>query len=129
MLNKVTLIGHVGQDPELKNTTSGSSVCNFSLATNETWKDKTGTKQTRTEWHSCVAWGKTGETIARYCSKGQQLYVEGRLRTEKWDNNGVTHYRTKVNLTEFKFLGGPKKQQGGGAQTEMPQEDDNDFPF
>ena len=84
-LNKVMLLGRLGQEPELKYTPSGSAVCNFSLATTESWSDKSGQKQERTEWHRIVVWGKLGELCNQYLSKGRQAFVEGTLQTRSWE--------------------------------------------
>lgn len=108
-LNKVMLIGHLGQDPELRHTQGGTAVCNFSLATTERWKDKSGEKQERTEWHRCVAWGKPGEVLAKYLTKGSQVYIEGSLETKQWeDKDGNKRYTTEIKVRDFTFLGGGK---------------------
>jgi len=86
-INKVIIVGHLGKDPEVRYTPSGSAVANFSVATSETWKDKTtGEKKERTEWHRIVAWDKLGEICGEYLSKGRQVYVEGRLQTRSYDD-------------------------------------------
>ena len=112
-INKVLLIGRLGQDPELKYTPSGSAVCNFSLATSESWTDKSGQKQERTEWHRVVVWGKLAELCNQYLSKGRQSFVEGALQTRQWeDKQGQKRYTTEVNAKNIPFLGG---QAGAGA--------------
>ena len=118
-VNKVILIGRLGQDPELKYTPSGASVCNFSLATSETWNDKaSGQKQERTEWHRVVVWGKMAELCNQYLSKGRQAFIEGRLQTRSWeDQNGNKRYTTEINASTVQFLGGasqgaPSNNQG-----------------
>ena len=136
-VNRVILVGNLGSDPEVKSIPSGASVCNFALATNESWKDKDGEKQERTEWHRCVCWGKRGEAIGRYAGKGSQLYVEGKNRTRKWeDKDGNTRYTTEVVVTDFQFL--DKKGGGGGdpqwserfqKQPDEPVGPDEDIPF
>ena len=85
-VNKVILIGNLGKDPEIKYMASGNPVCRFSLATNETWKDKTGNAQERTEWHSIVCFGKIAEVSGQYLTKGRACYVEGSIRTAKWQD-------------------------------------------
>lgn len=102
-LNKVCLIGHVGADPEINNLNSGSIVANFSLATSESWKDKSsGEKKERTEWHRVVVWNEgLCNVIEQYVRKGQKLYVEGQLQTRKWEKDGVERYSTEVVLTGF----------------------------
>ena len=103
-LNKVTLIGNVGQDPEIRNTQDGREIANFSIATTESWKDKnTGERQSKTEWHRIVVFsqGLVG-IIKNYVKKGSKLYIEGQLQTRKWtDNNGVEKYTTEVVLQNF----------------------------
>lgn len=96
-VNKVILIGNVGQDPDVRRMPSGDAVANVSLATSETWKDKgTGERQERTEWHRVVFFGKLAEIVEQYVRKGSKLYVEGKLRTRKYDKDGQTHYSTEV---------------------------------
>ncbi len=107
-VNKVILLGRLGQDPELKHTPSGAAVCNFSLATSETWNDKSsGQKQERTEWHRVVVWGKLAELCNQYLAKGRQAFVEGRLQTRSWDDkDGNKRYTTEINATTVQFIGG-----------------------
>ena len=107
-VNKVIILGRLGQDPELKYTPSGAAVCNFSLATTESWNDKnSGQKQERTEWHRVVVWGKLAELCNQYLSKGRQAFVEGRLQTRSWDDkNGQKRYTTEINATTVQFIGG-----------------------
>ncbi len=110
-VNKVILIGNLGADPELRYTPSGQAVCDLRLATNESWTDKQGQKQERTEWHRVVMWGKPAEICKQYLTKGQKLYVEGRLQTRSWDDKeGNKRYSTEIIGTDFMFLGG-----GSGA--------------
>src|SRR6186713_497002 len=110
-VNKVILIGNLGADPELRYTPSGQAVCDLRLATNESWTDKNGQKQERTEWHRVVMWGKPAEICKQYLSKGQKLYIEGRLQTRSWDDKeGNKRYSTEIIGTDFMFLGG-----GSGA--------------
>ncbi|MBG56286.1 MAG: single-stranded DNA-binding protein [Deltaproteobacteria bacterium] len=104
-LNKVTLIGRLGQDPEIRYTQSGSAVANATIATNDFWTDKQGEKQERTEWHSLVLWGKLADLAQSYLKKGSQVYVEGRLQTRDWeDQQGQKHYKTEVVVTTMQFL-------------------------
>jgi single-strand DNA-binding protein len=112
-VNKVILVGHLGKDPEVKFTPSGTPVAKFTLATNERYKDKDGNWQDRTEWHSLVAWQRTAEIIGEYCKKGSQVYIEGRLKTDSWDDKetGQKKYRTDIVVNELVLLGG----RGGGA--------------
>ena len=88
-LNKAMVIGNLGKDPELRTTGSGKSVCNFSVATNESWKDASGEKQERTEWHRIVVWGPQAEACGKYLAKGRQVYVEGRIQSREWEDNDV----------------------------------------
>ena len=104
-LNKVTLIGRLGQDPEIRYTQSGSAVANATIATNDYWTDKQGEKQERTEWHSLVLWGKLADLAQSYLKKGSQVYVEGRLQTRDWeDQQGQKHFKTEVVVTTMQFL-------------------------
>jgi len=106
-MNKVILIGRLGKDPELRTLESGASVANFSLATNEKYKDRNGEYQERTEWHNCTAWGKRAEVIEKYVQKGQHLIVEGKINTDKWtDSDGNERRSTKIVVTNFEFIGG-----------------------
>ncbi len=106
-INKVILVGRLGQDPELKYTPSGMAVCNFSMATSESWTDKSGQKQERTEWHRIVVWGKLGEISGKYLAKGRQAYVEGQLQTRSWEGkDGQKRYTTEINAKNVQFLGG-----------------------
>lgn len=132
-VNKVLLIGRLGQDPELRYTAGGSAVCNFSLATSENWQDKNGQKQERTEWHRVVIWGKLGELCNQYLKKGRQAYVEGKLQTRSWeDKTGQKRYTTEINATNVKFLGSPgasdgyaSQDQGFGAPSPSASNDNN----
>lgn len=115
-VNKVILIGNLGADPELKYTPSGTAVCTFRLATSESFKDRDGNMQERTEWHRIVAWTKLGEIAAQYLSKGRQVYVEGSIRTRSWeDQSGERKYMTEIVARDIQFLGGQGGQGGGGG--------------
>jgi len=105
-LNKVILIGNLGRDPEVRYTPGGLAVANFSMATSETWKNKEGEKETRTEWHRIVAWGKLGEICGEYLSKGKQVYIEGRIQTREWeDKEGNKKYTTEIIALQMLMLG------------------------
>lgn len=122
-INKVTLLGHLGKDPELKYTPQGTPVVKFSMATNERWKDKNGDWQDRAEWHNLVAWQRLAEIINEYCKKGSQLYIEGRLQTRSWDDkpSGVKKYMTEIVVGEIVLLGnrnGDSDRGEGGYQRE-----------
>lgn len=110
-LNKVMLIGHVGQDPELKYTPQGAAVVNFSLATNESYKDTNGQMVDRTEWHRIVAWRKLAEVLGQYLHKGSKVYIAGKLQTRSWDDkDGNKRYTTEIKADRITLLGG-----GGGG--------------
>lgn len=115
-VNKVIILGRLGQDPELKYTPSGAAVCNFSLATSETWNDKnSGQKQEKTEWHRVVVWGKLAELCNQYLAKGRQAFVEGKLQTRSWDDkNGQKRYTTEISATTVQFIGGPAQSASAG---------------
>lgn len=104
-VNKVILIGRLTKDPEVRSTTSGQTVTSISVATSRSWKDQAGQKQEKTEFHNVVAWAKRGEVIAQYFTKGQEIFVEGRLETRNWDDKatGKKMYRTEVILDNFEF--------------------------
>lgn len=106
-LNKVHLIGNVGKDPELRYTPSGAAVCALSIATSRSWKDKTsGEKQTETEWHRVVFYDRLAEIAGEYAKKGKPIYVEGRLKTRKWEKDGHDNYTTEIIVENLQLLGG-----------------------
>lgn len=119
-VNKVILIDHIGKDPEARHLDSGVTVANFSLATNESYTDKSGNKQTLTEWHNVVIWGKLAEVMEKYGKKGQMLYVEGSLKTESYDKDGEKRYITKIKCDNFRFLG--SKSEGSGNNQDYASE-------
>lgn len=122
-VNKVILVGRLGQNPEVKYAASGNAVANFSIATSENWTDKQGQKQERTEWHRIVVWGKLAELCGQYLAKGRQAYIEGRLQTRQWqDKEGQTRYTTEVQAQTVQFLGGAAgaSADGGGASMGAP---------
>ena len=101
-INKVILVGNLGRQPELKQTTTGNTLANLALATSKTWNDKAGVKQERTEWHNITVFGRLAEIVGQYCQKGTKLYVEGELETNKWqDKQGNDRYTTKVIVNNF----------------------------
>ncbi len=131
-INKVILVGRLGQDPELKYTPSGMAVCNFSIATSENWTDKSGQKQERTEWHRIVVWGKLAEISGKYLAKGRQAYVEGQLQTRSWEaQDGQKRYTTEIVAKNVQFLGGAStgvdNASMGGAQQSAPASNNNDM--
>jgi single-strand DNA-binding protein len=115
-INKVILVGNLGNDPEVRYTQSGSAVTSISVATSESWKDKDGNPQERTEWHRVTFFGRLAEIAGEYLKKGRQVYIEGKLRTEKYtDKSGVEKYSTTILADELQMLGGnPESQHGGG---------------
>ena len=115
-INRVTLAGYVGADPELMHSAEGTAICNISLATNEGWRDMNGQVQTRTEWHRVVFFKRTAEVAAQFLHKGSFVYVEGRLSTNRWtDQQGAVRYTTEVIGTEMQMLSSPDRQQGQGG--------------
>ena len=114
-INKVIIVGNLGRDPEVSYIPSGAAVAKFSVATSETWKDKsTGEKKERTEWHRIVAWDKLGEICGKYLAKGRQVYVEGKLQTRSYeDKDGVKRYVTEIVAQDVQFLGGRENQDAG----------------
>lgn len=138
-VNKVILIGHLGADPELKATSGGKSVCNLSVATSESWKDKAGAKQEKTEWHRVTVWGDTAENCSKYLAKGRLVYIEGRLQTRSYEKDGQKHYATDIVADKVVFLGGgegkerpspaPVEQARESQKGVLPSSDDDDIPF
>ena len=132
-VNKVILVGHVGQDPEPRYTPSGTAVVNISVATNEVRRDADGNEQKLTEWHRIVLWGKQAEFVGNYIKKGQLVYVEGRLQTRTWeDRNKVERRTTEVVADAITMLGASKASEGSPAESPAVSEappDDDDIPF
>ena len=144
-VNKVILVGNLGADPEIKYMPSGSAVANVNVATTDSWKDKkTGERQERTEWHRVVFFNRLAEIVGEYLHKGSQVYVEGRLRTRKWqDNSGNDHYTTEVVANDMQMLGGggrgaasnfdsppPSQETPTKTTSEASTDDfDDDIPF
>ena len=132
-VNKAILVGHLGADPELRHTQSGTAVATFRIATTERYNDRSGERQERTEWHRVVAWAKLAEICNTYLKKGKQVYIEGRIQTRQWeDKDGQKRYTTEIRCQRFVMLGG----RGEGAQTasepEMPPDpayNDENIPF
>lgn len=127
MINKVTIIGNLGADPEFGETQNGA-LASLSIATNEKWRDKTtGEKKERTEWHRVVFFGRTAEVCRDYLTKGQTVYVEGRIQTDKYEKDGETKYATKIVGREMKMLGG---KASNTESNKAPEGDfDDDIPF
>lgn len=119
-VNKVMLIGRLGNDPEVRYTSNGGAVANFNVATNESWTDKQGQKQEKTEWHRIVVWGKLAELCGQYLSKGRQVFVEGRLQTREWqDKEGGKRYTTEVVVQNVQFLGGGSAERGASQSSDF----------
>ena len=142
-INRVIIIGNLGQDPETRSMPGGGAVANVSVATSESWKDKnSGEKMERTEWHRVVFFNRLAEIVGQYLKKGSKIYIEGQLRTRKWEKDGVDHYSTEVIAKEMQMLdsggGGatpPTTASGsggspsGGAQAQADNDFSDDIPF
>ncbi len=133
-LNKVFLIGNLGADPEIRYTPSGTAVATLRLATSETRTNKEGQKETKTEWHRIVAFGKLAEICAEYLSKGRQIYIEGKIQTRSWDDkSGNKRYTTEILANTMQMLGGPKDKGADAGEAapegETPPSDMEDVPF
>jgi single-strand DNA-binding protein len=120
-VNKVILVGNLGADPELKYTPSSRALCNLRIATTEVFKDKSGQRQEKTEWHRVTVWGEQGENCSKYLSKGRSVYVEGRLQTRSYEKEGQKHYATDIVADRVVFLGGGDRGGGGGGGGGAPR--------
>ncbi len=147
MLNQVQVIGHLGRDPEVRYAPSGDAIASFSVAATEKWKSKTGDQQEHTEWFRCVAHGRLGEVCGQYLKKGGHVYVQGKLRTRKWqDKDGADRQSTEMIVSTMQMLGGKSSGATGGddqyapaappaarpqnkPQQQAAQEFDDDIPF
>lgn len=140
-VNKAIILGRVGKDPEIRYMPNGEAVANFSIATSETWKDKSGEKQEKTEWHNITAYRKLAEIIGEYVKKGSLIYIEGRIQTRKWqDKEGKDRYTTEIVADEMQMLSGKQEsaqeskpkaqpaQQAPGSGDKFDTFDDN-IPF
>jgi single-strand DNA-binding protein len=122
------IIGHLGRDPEMRYTASGRPVTTFSVATSRSWNTSSGERRTETEWFNVVAWGSLAEICKQYLSKGQQVYIDGRLKTRRWDDeNGNRHTTTEIVASEMIMLGERLDSGGSGRETDAQVEDE--FPF
>ena len=138
-VNKVILIGNLGRDPEVRYTPSGTAVANFTLATTEVWTNKDGEKQSHTEWHRIVAWRRLGEICGEYLSKGKQVYIEGRIRTNEWeDQEGNKRRTTEIEAQNMQMLGSraPSEPRDVGDESSGPESatasggpPEDDIPF
>jgi len=140
-VNKVILIGNLGADPEVRSTGGGTPVTNFRLATSENFKNREGQRETRTEWHRVVTFGRLAEICGQYLKKGRQVYIEGRIQTREWeDQSGNKRWTTEIVANQMQMLG---SREGGGGYSpddsqesgfddggsQAPAEDDDDLPF
>lgn len=143
MINKVTLVGRAGKEPGSRTIENGTVVTNFSLATSESWKDKSGEKKERTEWHNIVMWRGLAEIAAKYVHKGDLLYIGGKITTRSYEKDGTTRYITEIVADEMKMLG-EKRDEGSKVRTNSipsgtssvsdhvsdgPKDDDDNLPF
>ena len=131
-VNKVIVLGNLGKDPEVRHLPNGDAVCNFSLATTESWKDKNGQKQDKTEWHNIVLFRKLAEIAGEYLKKGRPAYIEGRLQTRKWtDKEGKERYTTEIIGEQMQMLGGKDDTKLNTPEAPKADFDDmeNDIPF
>lgn len=133
-VNKVIVLGNLGKDPEVRHLPNGDAVCNFSLATTESWKDKDGNKQDKTEWHNIVIFRKLAEIAGEYLKKGRPVYIEGRLQTRKWqDKEGKDRYTTEIVADQMQMLGSRDEAKEVTKTSETPKTnfDDmaDDIPF
>ncbi len=123
--NKVTLMGNLTRDPELRTTQNGNSVCNFSLAVNRTWRNADGEQQEEVDFIDCVAWGKAGELIEQYTSKGRPLLVSGRLKQDTWEQEGNKRSKLEVVVEDFNFVGGGGDESGGTSNSNSKPQSSN----
>jgi len=131
-VNRATIVGNLGSDPDVRTTDSGTAVANFSIATTDSWTDKNGERQERTEWHRIVAWARLAEICGQYLRKGKQVYIEGRLQTREWEKDGVKRYTTEIVAREMQMLATRADAQRDGA-ADMPAapkpSNDENLPF
>ena len=129
-INKVILVGNLGKDPEVRHLDNGVAVANFSLATTENYKNKEGERVSQTEWHNIVLWRGLAEVAEKYLKKGANIYIEGKIRTRKWeDKDGVTRYSTEILGDNMTMLGGKSSSENKTEQTSESEESQDDLPF
>lgn len=133
-VNKVILIGHLGKDPDIQTFDSGVKKASFSLATSEEYKDKDGNKVQQTEWHNIILWRGLAEVAEKYLAKGNQVYIEGKIKTRSWDDkDGNKRYTTEIVVDNMTMLGGRKQQNGESIEPVSPEipetEGEDDLPF
>ena len=135
MLNKWIGVGRLGKDPEIRYTPSGDPVTEFSIAVDETYKDKNGDKVTKTEWLKIIAWRKLAEICGQYLCKGKLVLIEGKIQTDQWEKDGVKHYTTKIVASNMQMLDSKRKEEGApddgrGPDADIPKTDTmDDVPF
>ncbi len=135
MVNKTILVGRLGRDPETRFTAGGTAVANFSMATDETFKDKQGQRQKRTEWHKIIVWGKQAEIAQKYLKKGALIFVEGRIQSREWEKDGEKHRSFEIVANNFRMLEGKKTDGKNGELAVAPEAEaafavsDEDIPF
>lgn len=124
-VNRATIIGNIGNDPEIRYSSAGDAIANLSIATTDSWKDKNGAKQEKTEWHRVTMFGKLAEICGEYLKKGSQVYIEGKLQTRKWtDKSNIERYTTEIVADRMQMLGGNRK-----ADDSKSDDIDDDVPF
>lgn len=131
-LNKVMIIGHLGRDPEMRYTPSGRPVTTFTVATSRTWNTSDGERHNETEWFNIVTWGNLAEICKQHLTKGQQVYIEGRLQTRRWeDNDGVKHTSIEIVANEMMMLGERRDANANSqaGESPVPEDDEDEFPF
>jgi single-strand DNA-binding protein len=134
MVNKTILVGRLGRDPETRFTGGGTAVANFSMATDESYKDKNGERQKRTEWHKVIVWGKSAEIAQKYLKKGALIFVEGRIQSREWEKDGEKHRSFEIVANNFRMLEGKKDGAKNGdqdvsAEAQPVEISDEDIPF
>ena len=127
MANKVIILGRLGADPDLRSSPSGVTTCRLSIATNRNWTDKSGEKKEETEWHRVVFFGRAAEVLDQYLKKGQQLYVEGRLKTSKYEKDGVERYSTDIIGETFNFISGSDSSSAGAGSNNFDKDMNQDI--
>ena len=129
-INKVILVGNLGKDPEVRHLDNGVAVANFSLATTENYKNKEGERVSQTEWHNIVLWRGLAEVAEKYLKKGANIYIEGKIRTRKWeDKDGITRYSTEILGDNMTMLGGKSSLENKIEQTSESEDPQDDLPF
>jgi single-strand DNA-binding protein len=120
-VNKVILVGRLGKDPEIRHTSGGQSVANFSVATDETYKNRDGEKVKKTEWHRIVIWGKLAEIVESYLTKGSLVYLEGKIQSKEWEKDGVTRYDKEIVCDTMRMLGGNDREEAQVSRQSAPK--------